>query len=317
MDKPVTAPEPDELRGDPKGYFVLVQQQPRDEDDIDLGEFAMRLWHGRWWLLAAILLGSALAVYDVATTIPIYRSETLVTVRSESAGSLMRGQLGGLASLAGINLGGTSDRRNEYIAYLKSRELARAFIESKQLMPVLFESAWDAAAKRFRPDRKGRVPTLRDGIGYIQGIRKVSEEVKTGLITVSFEWQDPQVAAAWANEYIALANDRLRREAITEAQLSIKYLDDELSRARVESVRQSLYRLMEGRINEVMLASVQADYAFRTIDRAQAPDPRYPIRPKRLLEILIGIMAGTIVGAAFVLWRYAPQRRGRALLARS
>lgn len=309
----VSAADRDELSGDPKGYFVLVQQKSAAEEEIDLQELLQRVWRGRWWLLAAIIACGGFAAFNAFRTAPVYRSEILLTVRSDLQGSssLLRGQLGGLASLAGLNIGGAGDRRNEFVAYLKSRALAQAFIDTQQLMPVLFESQWDATTKQLRPDQKGRMPTIEDGVAYVQGLRKVTEEVKTGLITVSFEWVDPEVAARWANAYVAVANEKLRQDAIKDAELSIKYLDDELTRARVESVRLSLYRLMEGRINEVMLANVEHEYAFKTIDRARVPDVRRPVRPKRTLEIMIGLVAGGILGVAFVLWRYAPARKAQ------
>src|SRR5690606_8253072 len=118
------------------------------------------------------------------------------------------------------------------------------------------------------------------------------------------EWSDPQLAARWVSEYVALANEKLRQEAIATAQQSIKHLNSELERTSLEPLRQSLYRLMEGRLNEVMVATVEHEFAFKVIDEAQPSDPHRFVKPMKMLELLLGIAFGTAAAVVFVLWRY-------------
>jgi uncharacterized protein involved in exopolysaccharide biosynthesis len=61
---------------------------------------------------------------------------------------------------------------------------------------------------------------------------------------------------------------------------------------------------MEGRLNEVMIASVEHEYAFKVIDRAETPEEHHFVRPMRALEILLGLVFGLGLGAVFVLWKY-------------
>ena len=83
----------------------------------------------------------------------------------------------------------------------------------------------------------------------------------------------------------------------------MQYLNDELTRTALEPVRQSLYRLMEGRLNQVMLANIEHDYAFHVIDRAEPPEPENFFRPRRRIEIFLGSMFGILLGVVWVLWR--------------
>ena len=116
-------------------------------------------------------------------------------------------------------------------------------------------------------------------------------------------FRSPVVATSWVNEYSVMANEKLRQKAIHSARQSISYLQNELSRTSQEPIRQSLYRLMESRLNEVMLASVEPEFAFQVIDRAEVPDKHRFVRPKRLLHIVLGAMLGFGCGALFALWR--------------
>ena len=227
-------------------------------------------------ILVGAIVGAA-AFVSVSYMLPreCSASVTLLPVKSERPAALNGavGQLSGLASLAGIGIGNDDDR-SEAIATLRSRALGSAFIEKYKLLPLIFQDKWDAASGRWRGNDSEDVPTLNDGYRrFDREIRSVTEDRRTGIVTLTITWRDPIQAADWANELAARVNREMRDRAIGEARRSLDYLNRELDKTRiVAALRNPIYRLIENRINTVMLANVRDEYAFRIIDRATPPE---------------------------------------------
>jgi len=80
---------------------------------------------------------------------------------------------------------------------------------------------WDETWDVGDPDD---VPRLSDAFEKFDDIRTIKEE-DSGLITLSIEWTDPVLAAEWANDLVWRLNERLRSDAITEADETIKFLN--------------------------------------------------------------------------------------------
>lgn len=293
----------DQIKGAPQGYFVVVPADNASER-VDIHTLFLRLWKGRYWVIASVALFGGIAAANAMWSAPVYEAAAVLAVRSqemEGAASALRGQFGGIASLAGINLGQSGRRREEFIAYLRSGALAREFVEQQGLVRVFFGSRWNDTTKTFTPDSRGRVPTT--GLAaerFMRGVREISVDERTGLLRLSIKWTDPKTASKWANAYVDLSNQRLRDEAIASAAQSIGFLNEELAKTTVEPLRQSLYRLLEGRLNDSMLANVERQYAFKVIDRAQVPERH--VRPRRVLETFIGLVCGFVAGCLLALW---------------
>lgn len=294
------------VQGPPNGYFVVVPAI----QDYEVLDFATlyALLESRWkFLLGATLFGAALAAGVALLMQPIYRAEVVIAPKTQGPGALnsLSEELGGLAALAGVELGDASDRKEESIATLGSRGFARDFIAAEKLMPVLFEERWDARAGRWREDVK--VPTLEAGVKkFTDDVRAITEDRKSGLITLTVEWNDAEASARWANRMVDTLNERLRARAISEAERNTEYLNQELLKTSVVELRQAIYRLIQEQVNNAMLANVQRDYAFRVIDPAVPPETR--ARPKRTLMTLVGAVLGFTVGFIVVL---AKHRIGR------
>ena len=119
------------------------------DDEIDIRELFMVLWEGK----LAIILGTALSAFfsvSVALSLPNkYTSDALVAPRAEggTAGTLgqLASQYGGLASLAGINIGGLGDGGKAAIAIemLKSREFFGQYLYEKVLVELMAVEGWD------------------------------------------------------------------------------------------------------------------------------------------------------------------------------
>lgn len=264
-------------------------------------------WRGKWIIVACAVLLAVLAGVAAFLMTPRYRAEIVVIpVKADdarSALSSMVGQFGGLASLAGVSLGGGSNK-DEYLQYLRSNTFTARFIEDERLLPVLFADQWDAQALRWDVDDPADVPTLADGVRrFNRDVRAVQEERRTGIVTLTVVWADRELAARWANLLVERANRDLRDRAIKEAQASIDYLDLELAKTSVIELRQAIYRLVESQIKTVMFASARPEYAFKVIDPAVAPDADDVVRPKKLAMILIGAVLGGGAGFLLVLWR--------------
>jgi len=260
-------------------------------------DLTLLCWRRRWLIGSITFAMGCLAAIVALITPPTYRAEALLAPVGEQEGlaglSALAGQLGGLASLAGASLS-RSDRTAEALATLGSRNLTEQFIRDKNLLPTLFPDAWDAEQRAWKG--AAQPPTMGDALLLFEQIRSVRENRETGLVTLRVDWRDPEMAAQWANEIVARANELLRARAIAEAEESLEYLGTALNHAANVELRSAISTLMQGQMQSRTFASVRVDYAFRVVDPAVASDLNKRVRPRRTLMVLGGLLAGFLFG---------------------
>lgn len=288
------------------GHIRQVVPDESGESLVSL-DFVRRLRESWKWLMLAALVGGAGGFAASFVITPKYKASTVVAVslqQSEGIASSLGSRLGGLANLAGIAFDG-QDKTQEAIAVLASRALADEFILKHSLSPVLFASLWDPETDDWKKGLgASEVPTAEQAyLAFSEGVRSISEDRRTNLVTVSMRWKDAELAAAWANDYVALANAKMRERALTEVAFSLSFLLKEAESAESIELRQAIFQLVETQKKQQMLASVRPDFAFRVIDPAKAPDPDNYSSPNRPMIAFAGLLAAMIGAAAFVVMR--------------
>jgi uncharacterized protein involved in exopolysaccharide biosynthesis len=244
-----------------------------------------------------VVVVTAGAVVVAFSMTPKYRAEVVISPAESPTGlGQLGGQLGDLASLAGINIGGNAGRKSdEALAYLRSRVFTAGFINRHGLMPALFAKKWDAHRGQWRDTNAA--PTISEAVKkFSTQIREVIEDRRTGIITVAIVWTDPKVAAEWANSLIADADAELRARTVAEQTRSVDYLEREAALTTDLDVRATVYKVMESELKNAMLARTRDAYAFKVIDPAVVRDPHDRESPNRPLIALMGIFLGIIVG---------------------
>lgn len=280
-----------------------VQSVGSESRDLDLFGLFERLWRYRILIAVFGLGGALIAVVLALTAEPVFRAETVVTEARDtgmgSPGSLAS-QLGGLASLAGVNIGQADNEAQQAQAVLESRRVAEEFIKRNELLPVL------AKKKSKKPLSLWKAVT-----NFKEGIVSVRKDARRGTITVGIEWHDPAVAARWANQYVALTNQLVRARALEEANRNIAYLNGQIEKTNVVELRQAMFDLVEAETKKLMLATGRIEYAFQTVDPAVTPEMR--IRPRRTLMVIIGGLLGGVLGVAVALLHDNFRRRSRSV----
>jgi len=279
-----------------------------DDETIDLRAVVARLWQRRFWIILSIVWFTAIFILIALISKPVYRATTIVIPTSSERGNLSRtltgalGQIGGLASLAGINLGNADTTTEEALAVLESRQFTERFIVDLNLMPVLFTDQWDAEKGRWRADDEEDWPTLAKGAAYFSTeVLQIARDRQRGLITVQIDWFDREAAARWANELVARLNAEMRARAIEKTEASLQFLEKEFETTGLVGTREAISRLIESQISERMLANVTHEFAFRVVDAALPPDKDDPIRPNKFLLFLAGPLIGFAFGVVAVL----------------
>ena len=269
-------------------------------DEISLGELWAAL-KSKAGLICAVTLvfavGSAVAAIRMP---PVYRAEVVLAVVDDGGSKGLGGlasQLGGLAGLAGVSLG-SSGSRTEVMGTLNSRQLVESYILTRNLMPVLYEMQWDAATSDWKAE-VAKAPTIWQATQMFSGIRKIAEDKKSNLITLSIEWGSPATAAQWANDLAKLANQTLRDRAIKRSQNNLLYLNAQLEKQSVVELRQAIYRLIETEVKNVMIAQGSEEYAFKVIDPAVIPERKS--KPNRKLIVVLGTFLGLMLSSFYVL----------------
>jgi LPS O-antigen subunit length determinant protein (WzzB/FepE family) len=261
-----------------------------DENQTDLVALWRFAWRHKLLITLVTLVGGLIAAALAWTTASVYRAEVVITeVHDPGMGASLSfaNQLGGLASLAGVTLPQTTSADQAAQAVLNSRYLVEEFIKRKGLLSELYR------ASRVPPTLWRAVTLFKDGVLNIR------RDTRKGITTVVVEWTDPATAAAWANEYVALANELLRTRALEDSNRNIAYLDGQLARTTDVELRKVMYSIIESETKTLMLANGRREYAFEVVDPAVAPEIK--VSPHRALMTLIGLALGAMVGAAAAL----------------
>lgn len=292
--------------------------QPAD-DEIDLRELFKAIWAGKWIIIVTTFVFSVAAVFYVLSLPNIYKSEVTLAPVAEESSLRIPGQLGGLAALAGVNLGGSAggDKTGIALEVLKSRDFISRFIELNDLyLPIMAAKGWDRATDQLVWD-----PTVYDESNQ-QWVRKVKspfqpkpsnletfEEFKklfsvnqdktSGMVKLSVEHYSPYLAKEWLDKLVKAINEEMRARELTEAERSIAYLNTQIAQTNIADVRTMLFSLIEEQTKTVMLANVREEYVFNTIDPAVVAERK--AKPKRALIVVVTAVLAGFLGVFVVL----------------
>lgn len=300
------------------------QRHPDYQDDeIDLRELFGIIWQGKWWIIAITFVFAVGSVFYALSLPNIYKSEATLAPTEEASGgglSQMAGQLGGLASLAGVNLGkqGT-DKTTIAIEVLQSRAFLTEFVKTYDILPELMAvEEWSPSGglkyntELYNPETKEWVreveppkqpkPTSWEYVEVFRSeILSVRKSQETGLVTVSVNHQSPEIAKQWVEWLVSDVNNYMRERDIQEAQRSLEYLDDELNKTSLSNMQQVFYQLIEKQTQTIMMANVRPEYIFQILDPAVVPEQK--AKPSRALICLIVTFLGGFLGVGFILVR--------------
>lgn len=301
------------------------------EDEIDLRELFAALWRGKWWIVASTLVGAGIAVIFALSLPNIYRSEALLAPSTEQQGgglAAMAAQFGGLASLAGVNLsGGGPDKTAIAVEIGKSRQFLSHFIRQHQLEVLLMavakadkatgelvidEDVYDVISKKWVrevPPGKSVEPTDWELVKAFRDVASISQDTKSGLVTVAVEYHSPESAKQWVDWLVADLNEAMKLRDQTDATRNITYLKAQLEKTPVADMQKVFYQLIEDQTKTLMLTEVNQEYVFKTLDPAVVAEER--TKPKRALIAVLGTLLGGMLGVMIVLVRYAIGRPPR------
>lgn len=258
-------------------------------------------------LLLFLSVGVMVGILIVTFATPYYRVDTVLLPVSEDTGGMLSAlgsQFAGLASIGGIGLGSSGSQTQQAIAVLQSKGLTRKFIESNQLLPVLFDDRWDSARMKWKKSMLAKDPTVWDGIKeFDEKIRYISEDARTGLVTLSITWKDPAQAAEWATFLVDAANEAMRNSAISDTEKTIAFLNAELQKDTSVEVSQAIYQALESQIKAAMFAKSKDQYALKIVDPPAIPDMDDFDYPNVKGIILLSGIFGFLCGFMFVVAR--------------
>ena len=291
-------------------------------DEIDLREFLKALWKGKWIIIVTTFLFAVGSVLYALNLPNIYKADALLAPAESSNGgglSKMAGQLGGLAALAGVNLGGSDTSQTDLaVQVMKSRQFIEAFISKHDLLiPVMAAKDWDLVNNKLildddlydsstgkwlrKPDGlRGAKPTSQEAFEvFRKEILNVNQDKDSGLYTISVKHYSPYVAQQWVNWLVKDINKVMRERTIAETSQNLTYLNNQLQKTAVADMQSTFYKLIEEQTKSLMLAEVQDEFVFKVVDPAVVPEVKDS--PKRALICIVFSFVGLLLGVLFVL----------------
>ena len=286
---------------------------------MTLTEFLAQL-RAHWGRLLVGAVAGTVVGAAVAFVLPSYYRAAVVLAPaadvSQGAGALssLASRFGGIASIAGIDLGASgADRSAVTLETLRGHTFLVDFAKRRELVVPLFAGrSWDPATGKWDIDpgiydvarkswvKKAWLPGDPEPSDYriYKRLSKqlyVDEDRRSGMIRVAIESRSPGASAVWVTNLVSDLNNYLRRKDIADARRTIGYLQEQIRATQVTEMQGIFFRLVEEQTKTLMLAQVRDEYALKVVDAPLVPDK--PAQPNRVLLIALTALAGFALAA--------------------
>ena len=291
------------------------------DSDLDFIDIFLAIWKSKHIIITTTAIACVLIVLYALSLPNIYRSSALLAPAPNSAGSLsgISSQYSDIAGLAGISLpsgGGEVDKVAIGIAIVKSYELMLKnnlyfkLIASKNwnaennsliIDPDIYDissSKWVSEAK-FSVDGK---PSIQSSHRNFPSHFSVSQDKKTGFISLSFSHYSPHVAKEFLDVIITQINEITRAEDIAIAKNTILFLEKEAKRNQLTNIRVGINNAIQKQVEIISSANSSPQYLFKILSKPIAPEVK--AQPSRAFICIIGALLGFILSVSFVLIRH-------------
>lgn len=301
---------------------IESNNQHESSNEIEASHVLSYILRHKLVIILTSIVFAGLATFYALSLPNIYRADVLVSPIQDDSSLKMPGQLGGLAALAGVNLGGAggNDKIMVAVELLKSRTFIRRFIERNNiLIPlmaakdwikveqklVIDESLFDESANQWNENRTfrfGSKPSDLEAYEQFMKVLVVAEDKTTGMFRISIEHVSPHLAKEWLELLVKDINRTMRDKDLAEAQLSLEYLKKQIDATQLAEMQSMLYSLIEEQMKIILLANVREEYVFEVLDPAILPEEK--AKPKRFLIVLSALIFGFFVSTFVIFVRY-------------
>ena len=310
------------------------EQRPAEQydDEIDLRELFSVLWAGKKLIVGITAIFALVAVFYALSIPNQYRATAIVSPAQDGGGGLSGalGQLGGLASLAGVSIGGGESSEAQVAQeIMRSRGFIEEFISENNLAVEVFAAeGWDMGSNQLEINadiydvdsslwlRDASAGKTADPSGWelfkkFSGMFSVSEDKKTGMVSISVEYFSPQLAKEWVDRLVIGINQHMQSRKLEKVNINIQYLEAQIEKTSIAEMREVFYTIIEEQIKSKMLAEASPEYAFVTVSPAMVPEEKS--QPKRALICILGTLLGGMLSVLWVLVRHYTRSTAVAL----
>ena len=190
-------------------------------DGINLYELFLIL--KKWWkLLIGIFFITVIATAIISLQItPIYRATT--TIIPISSVSIKYGNLTSLFSPTIMPISGIGQNdTNKIIAILKSRTIIENVTKNINHYDILLEE---------KPEERD---TLNYLVAKLYSMVSISNDLRTGVITIAEDYKDPEIAKDIANQYVIELVSILKNKSLTVAQMNRVFIEEQLRNEEIK-----------------------------------------------------------------------------------
>ena len=298
-----------------------IQNDSQYDDEIDLRELFGALWAGSRKIIAITAVFAFVSVIYALSVSNQYKATVLLAPAQSDSSDLSGalGQLGGLASLAGVDIGsGDSSEAQMAQEIMKSWSFIDVFIAENNISVEVYaaegwsrgsnelqidDDIYDAETKTWlvENDNTGEVGPPSSWVLFQAFSERlvVSENKKSGLVSVSIEYYSPQIAKQWLDMYVAAINAHMQQRQMEKVTNNINYLQAQIENTSIAEMREVFYTIIAEQTKNKMLAEASPEYAFVAVSPSMVPEEKS--QPERAFICIIGTLLGGILSVLLVL----------------
>ena len=294
------------------------------DDGIDVGELFRVLILGKWIILSVTTIIFIIG-FTYSLLLPnIYESKALLVPVSSSNG--ISGSLknyGGLAGLAGISLPSPDDNSNSVKA--KNKLISLSFFQNNILKNIYLPDlmavkSWNFKTKKLVYDEsiyeknsdvwvrnyyypQKQIPSSQESFEkFITEHLSLSEDNKTGFLTLSIKHQSPFIAKQWTELVFNEINTLYKEKDKSESEIAVDYLNKQISITVLSEIKQVLAELLQEEIQKLTLIEARQFYVFDYIDPPEIMEKES--EPNRVLICILSALLGLVLSVVIALLKH-------------